>query len=403
MAVIIPWSNALTNLLLFGGVLFIIESIITTKGRTLNVSWINKCLFGFGISFLLLVLMNIILKSDNSGFDYLARISTIVLLPTMIFILANRIPAKQNIKVLKFYAHSVALLSLGTFLVAVGRTLTSAAESSTFLNLAYFKLSSSLVHHEPIYFSIMVGASIFFIFWALLFGAFEQNRILLIVEVLFLLLFLFLLGSRTAILATLACMGIIGAAKSKKHLIYISFTFALLFLLNYKFNPSFRSRADYVINFSTDFDYQNDWSYEGLALRYMTWNCAVEGIKENFLFGTGITESQNYLNDCYRENRYESLLYFSRKNGSVFNSHNVYLDIFLKFGLSGIVILIGILVLMLLSAVKNNNIMLFVLVVFFMINGLTESLLVREKGIVFFSFFFGLFLCFNPKRKLFKK
>jgi len=48
-------------------------------------------------------------------------------------------------------------------------------------------------------------------------------------------------------------------------------------------------------------------------------------------------------------------------------------------------------------AYKDHNILMILLIMFFLINGITESLLVREKGIVFFSFMLGLL--FSLRRK----
>ncbi|WP_375325927.1 O-antigen ligase family protein [Flagellimonas sp. GZD32] len=401
MAVIIPWSNALTNLLMAGGVLFIIQNIITNKKRSSETNKLNKVLFALVAAFVMLVLINILANKDYTALKYLARIATIILLPTMIYVMAIKIPHKQKLKVLQYYVHSVFALSLGTIVVAFSKTLLEASTPFNLINLTYFELSNSLVHHEPIYFSIMVGAAILFGSSTLYINKINEKSIIYYIELVFLLLFLFLLGSRTAIVSTFIGLGILAATKSRKLLVYLIISFSLLFLMNYKFNSSFQSRVDHVVNFSKDFDYQNDWSYEGLALRYMTWNCSFEGIKENFMFGTGISEAQTYLNNCYKENKYESLLYFNRQNGTVFNSHNTYLDVFLKFGIFGMVILATILILLILSAIKNRNTLLLITVTFFMLNGLTESILVREKGIIFFSFFLGLFLCFKSRQNQF--
>jgi len=399
LAVVIPWSNALTNLLLAGGVLFIIQNIITNKRTRIKLRAIQKMLLVFGLAFLSLILIKVLISTDYSGLAYLARISTVVYLPAMLYLMAGKIPETQNRKVLQLFIHSVFVLSVGTLAIAVVKTLTRASSPLSMVNLAYREFSGSLVHHEPVYFSIFVGASIVFGCWLLLFDPDKRKNYIYYFEVLFLFIFLFLLGSGTAILATIVCVGIICAIKSRKLLIYSILSFGALFILNYSLNKSFQFKVDDVLNFNTSFDYQGNSSYEGLAIRYGTWKCSIDGIKENLWTGIGISHSQEYLDTCYREKGYQSLTYLMENKGTVFNSHNVYLDVFLKFGLIGFLIFLVLLVLLVMTAIKKWNILLLLMLVFFMIMGATESILVREKGIIFFSFFFGLFLCLNPSKQ----
>jgi O-antigen ligase len=400
MAVVIPWSNALTNLLMVGGVLFIIQNLITNNGSLTKLKTFPKMLLLSVITFLIVILINIFLHSDYSGLDYLKRISSLILLPTMLFIMVERIPESGSSRVFQLYTHSVSVLALGTMVTSIAKMAIKASGPISMTNLAYEELSGALIHHQPIYFSIFVGAAIIFGCWLLLSHQNKRKLVIYYLEMGFLIFFLFLLGSRTAILATFICIGILGVFKSRKLLMYLIISFSLLFFLSYKFIPSFQNRVDYVLSFNTNFDYHNDWSYEGLALRYMTWNCSIEGIKEHIWIGTGITQAQSYLDSCYKEKGYESLLYFKKHNGTVFNSHNVYLDIFLKFGLLGFSVFLILLILLFISSIKDRNILLLLMLIFFIVNGFTESILVREKGILFFAFFFGLLLCIKPKEQI---
>ncbi|TKD65091.1 O-antigen ligase [Flavobacterium sp. ASW18X] len=396
MAVVLPWSNAFMNVLIFGGVLFIVQNIIIDRkvvSRLKNGGWLfYLCLIFIGVIF-----TNGIVLEDPKGFQYVLRMSTVLILPVMIQIMIGKTTDKQLKSIINLYIHSVSILCLTSLITAIVRVIFKENAVLGLKDISYTNLSSVLVNHEPIYFSLFVGLGVLMV-TSLIFVRGKDKKSLYVLELAFLLFFLFLLGSRTAILATFVALGVFGLVRSKRFLLGLTVLFALIFTINYLYNDSFKSRIDFVLNFNTEFNFQQDWSYEGLAVRYMTWNCSLEGIKENFWFGTGVTKAQLYLDNCYKENEYQSLLFFNKEHGSIFNSHNLYLGVFLKLGVVGFILLMAIIILILYKSIRDKNIHLLLILTFFMVNGLTESVLVREKGIMLFTFFFGLFLCYNPRR-----
>ncbi|MDE3742225.1 O-antigen ligase family protein [Maribacter polysaccharolyticus] len=397
MAVVLPWSNAFMNILIFGGILFIIQNAIIDK-RIFSRLKKASLLFYLCLAFIGMILLNGVLLNDPKGFHYVLRMLTVLILPVMMKIMIGKTTDNQIRKIINLYIHSVSILCLASLLIAISGMVLKANTVLTLKDIAYTNLSSVLVNHEPIYFSLFVGLAILLATSEFLSKKNSRKSLIYVVGVVFLLLFLFLLGSRTTILATFVSLGVLGIVRSRKFLVGLLLLFTIIFAVNYNYNSSFRLRIDYVINFNTEFNFQENWSYEGLAVRFMTWNCSLEGISNHFWLGTGVSGAQDYLDNCFREHKYESLLFFTRENGAVFNSHNLYLDVFLKLGVFGFVLLMTILILILYKSSRYKNIHLLLILTFFMVNGLTESVLVREKGIMLFTFFFGLFLCYNPKQ-----
>ncbi|WP_082986027.1 O-antigen ligase family protein [Bizionia sp. APA-3] len=90
---------------------------------------------------------------------------------------------------------------------------------------------------------------------------------------------------------------------------------------------------------------------------------------------------------------YETGYVIAYKN--LYNSHNQYLNYLSVNGLFGLLVFLSMLFYMLFVAIKRNQIFLISTILLFSISCLTESYLVRNKGIVLFSFIITIFLIYN--------
>ncbi|RDC62978.1 hypothetical protein AHMF7616_01577 [Adhaeribacter pallidiroseus] len=127
-------------------------------------------------------------------------------------------------------------------------------------------------------------------------------------------------------------------------------------------------------------------------------NCAYQLISANWLFGVGTGDSQDYLNKCYKDSKFSSLMYQDS-----YNTHNAYLEIWSKNGVFSFILLIIILIMPLTISFKYDNIIYFSFLFIFCLTSLTESTLNSQKGVVFYSFFNSL-LAFNmPYFKYYSK
>jgi len=330
------------------------------------------------------------LENPEDGIHYLARISLIMTIPLGIYYFKRMNSGIINKVILNGYVHSVVILAFVTIVYGLFKWFTNTENLPIEQFLTYKGLAHLLVNHQPIYFSLFIGFGCILSYSAFLDSKKNKTKGLYLSECIFLLVFIFLLGARTAIVSTLICIAIMAFRSSRKALLILGLSFSLLFATNYSYNKTFKTRVDYLLEFTTDFDYHSSWSYEGLAFRFMTWNCSIEVIKNNFWFGTGISGAQKQLNACYYDNSYDSLIYFIENDKTKFNSHNVFLEVFVTTGLLGAVILIAIFIYYLIFAIKKSRFLLLIFIVYFLLNGLTESLFIREKGILFFALFLGI-------------
>ncbi len=396
LAVVLPWSNAISNILI--GILIFI-SLKNSFQESFYVDKEKRAGIGLLFVFVVFSVISISYSYDVAqSYKYLARLSLLFVIPFVILLGERRYEKEKLNYILALFLHSVFVLAVLTLLFAVIKWINTDNIDNIWSFITYTNLSTRIINHQPIYFSLYIGFALIIGSNKLLNKKRKGNINLLLIEIFFLFLFLFLLGARTAIFATFVCMMILFVLKSKKKFFIFIFFGVLLFSINYSFNESFKKRIDYLLEFKKEFDYSSSWSYEGLALRMMTWDCSIDIIKDNFWFGTGIGGAQNLLDECYVNKSYESLVYFKKTNGTSFNSHSLLLDVFLRTGVLGFTVIFFMFIFFLFHSYKTKNIVLFIFLLFFLLNGITDSLFVREKGIVFFAFFLGVTSCIRIEK-----
>ena len=113
-------------------------------------------------------------------------------------------------------------------------------------------------------------------------------------------------------------------------------------------------------------------------------------LKEHWLFGLGPVELQKHL---------DALLFlssfFAGHALGTFNTHNEYLNQWLSFGLGGFIFFISILFIHFRKAILNQNLIYLFLLIILSITFLTENVLSRQQGVLFYSLFTSLFFFQN--------
>ncbi|MDQ3190536.1 MAG: O-antigen ligase family protein [Bacteroidota bacterium] len=122
------------------------------------------------------------------------------------------------------------------------------------------------------------------------------------------------------------------------------------------------------------------------SVRVLVWNTAKELIMENPYFGTGTGDVKDKLTEKYKVKEY---IIASEKK---LNAHNQFLQTAIALGVFGLILLLLNMFIPLFYAIKYKSwiFLLFILIMIF--NFLTESLLERQAGVIFYAFFNSLFL-----------
>ena len=120
------------------------------------------------------------------------------------------------------------------------------------------------------------------------------------------------------------------------------------------------------------------------------WKISYDLIKEN-LFGYGVGDAMHMTNSKLKKYGYNEMVKHD------YNPHNQYLQIGLELGILPLFIFIFGCFFLVVKALKSNNHFLLFIVLNLMFNCCFESMLQRQSGIVFYTFFICLFLQWNVK------
>lgn len=250
----------------------------------------------------------------------------------------------------------------------------------TFLNQRYdygravALLLKYIPHH--IYMSMFILISIF----ATLAGRIESGyntKSVYILPILY--LFLILLGSRMAIILGIIVLPLFllrkmkGKKNQKKVIILGGVLMCILIIISFS-NNYVRDKIIYsyydLLNIATE-----EKPFFGVSFRQQVWGSALDLIYQSPLFGYGIGDIQEVLNNNYAKKELIGL-----------NAHNQYLQFILQHG----IIIFFTLLLFVIKLIKKclqkkNSILLFSWVILLSFC-LTESILNRQWGIVLFAF-----------------
>ncbi len=157
--------------------------------------------------------------------------------------------------------------------------------------------------------------------------------------------------------------------------------------------PKNRERFKEAINYDQQYGLSKKWGEK--QMRYLIWSSCLELICEKPLIGWGTGNTQDELEKVYKRNEYISLTYFDNTR---FNAHDQFLETTIALGLVGLFILLAGIISAIRVALRNKNYLYIIFISAFIISCITESMLERQNGLVFFAFF-NSFLLLNNLNK----
>ncbi len=267
-----------------------------------------------------------------------------------------------------------------------------AGEAFAFKYFYYSQLTSYLQLH-PAYFTLFIGLAIWGQFWWVgeqMRASQKVNWYLTALISLWLLTFMVLLASRMQLLAFLLVSSVAGFfyLYRLKLLIEGGVVAAVLLLLGISLlmaSPNASSRMKGLVD-KQAFTQDKHISNNSITIRRAIWGASWEVFLQNPVVGTGIADVQSDLQAQYHANDYEYGA--SRRLGP----HSAYWATVLATGILGLIYLFLLFGFgAWLSWQKQNPLYLAVLI-FFGLSSLTESMLSRQWGIVFFALTTALML-----------
>jgi O-antigen ligase len=225
------------------------------------------------------------------------------------------------------------------------------------------------------YYSLYVGFSLIILAESIFRIPKRVYRVVLAMVFCFLFAFLGILSSRTSFLAVVLLLIfyvtrlIFQRAFRKRKLAAIAVTLIVLVVLALQ-SPFLQSRIGTILYGGTESD-----------PRYILFQCGWKIFAENFWFGVGVADVEPLAMECYKTfNDTEAI-------ENQYNFHNVFLQLGSSTGIFGLLCFVALIVTLFLKAIRINTITHIGFIFLFSLACITESLLTRNKGVIFFATF----------------
>lgn len=252
---------------------------------------------------------------------------------------------------------------------------------------SYDKFSGDRLH--PTYLSMYVVFSFFILFIDVLKSA--KIDFLRVIPIVIFPVYLVLLSSKAGILSFMLLLVFVFVYKLiakdySRFLLFISL-FAFIFSIGlYKTIPTAKKRMQNAEK-SIEQNTKNNKTEktDGTSVRLMVWEEAIKSILQKPLFGHGTGMEKEILLKSNNISSSEHMLELKP------DAHNQYLQTAIAIGFLGLALLLYILILPTILSFKYNNIVFLIFLIIISFNFLFESIIERQSGIMFFSFFISLF------------
>lgn len=168
---------------------------------------------------------------------------------------------------------------------------------------------------------------------------------------------------------------------------------ALIFSLILVFLPGPVNRLNTIVKDIRTYRAKDDHAVDTAGQRILIWQSAWAVIQDNFWFGTGLGNDNDALHAEYERRGYNFLL--EKK----LNAHNQFLQTFLALGVGAFLYFIVYMSLPIFYGIKNRDFLLLLFGLIILINSLTESILNRQAGIVFWTIWGTLLFTFHQQKE----
>ncbi len=200
--------------------------------------------------------------------------------------------------------------------------------------------------------------------------------------ILFFSLVIFLTASRIAMIALV--LFFLYKSILNKRKFYLKIVILILFsgVFAYSFSPDFRLKITQLKNFK-GFSYYDNNDYGSVSLRVAKIKAATRVWKKNKWFGVGYGQVEEQLINFYKTKSIQCWPCMKRK----YNTHNEYLQILASLGNFGLFLFFLLIGYLFVDALVHKKHMLLDIIFVFLMFGLTESILERQRGITALLFF----------------
>jgi O-antigen ligase len=381
LVVSLPFHYHVSSLLILSGTaLFLITSIKKRNFHLAELDILSLCFFAF-FAMDLLGLLYTDKQNIKYGLSFLEKHHASILIPLVFF--GYYVDSQKRSALFRYFCTACLVACL---ICIIANVLYSLQNYGTFIHpwrFSHLRLAEP-IGLTPVYFSLYIGMAIAIITEKLLTDVITvKEKICNISILLIFLAFLIALGARTVtvtlmVMVLLRILAHAKSAKSYKALI-IAAVLPIVFIAFILLNPVAKMRFMDMAKSS----YENS-NYGSYFARWKIWEPGLSVIKDNIWFGVGTGDHQTELNKAF-------VKYNFAEGVEIFNMHNQYLQTLLSHGIFGLLILVFSLTHQMLKALARQDYLYMSFIFLFSFGCLTESLLNRNKGLIFYLVFSFIF------------
>ncbi|MFS4446111.1 O-antigen ligase family protein [Maribacter sp. 2307UL18-2] len=385
----IPLYPKLTTLCIMGYALF---TLVGFKKKNLSRLWDRKTLLLLAILYVLFIIGLSYTIDVQTGVSKIQTQASFFVIP---FFFIDSFHGKEDRSYFfQWFNWGLLVTVLICFLNAFGRVFSNTGlyvvdAFSKKHNIFLYQEFSGVLDLHPTYFSLYLGLAIFYLLFAFRVESKYKPALRWTMIVIFFIA-LFLTSSKAGIFSFMLisfAYQLYRTIKMKKKSDKLIFPILILgFVLMFMANPLISKRTFQAFKSTQNFIVDEGQSNESTSKRFSLWHVSVKSIEEKMFLGYGTGSVNKVLNNSCIEFFSFSVCEGIRNN----NTHNQYLNLALSNGLPVLILFVAALLLALFKAVSNRDALYVLFTLFFALNFFFESLLERERGVVFFMVFMVL-------------
>ncbi len=364
--------------------IWLIEGKFKEKLQRIKADRFRQNILWFGLIYILYLVGFLYSKNQYYAFLDLQTKLSLLIFPIFFATIDDNILTKKKDKILYYYI----LGCIVTTIILLVHSSLNFWESSSFDEFYYSNLTW---YHHASYIAMFLIFTIGILYYKFYTPDQKSNKkykIVLIFLIIYFSFFVLILSSKAGIISLLIIFlcHLVFLIYQKKYVGSIAMLLIYVLTLwagsNYLSVTSNRlSSAQQAIT-SENHDISSN---ESTTERLLIYQSSLTIIKENILLGVGTGDANDALIKYYKTHQYSGAL------ENRLNAHNQYLQTFIAIGILGFIVLICTLFIPVFKAFKKRNILYLLLLLLVSFNLLFESMFERQAGVVFYSFFNGLF------------
>jgi hypothetical protein len=357
----IPFFSAISNILLvYIAIVLLMDSFKSKEKGNKVLRNTNVYLIVYLLSFGVLVFLNFFVHSDISSYSK----ESFFLIYPIIFVAGRKYIDIRDV----FIYFLIGVFSSIIILIVFG------IYSGTILEFPNTKFSRELLDISHVYYGVLIGCSLIILYTQY----FKEKKIIVLGFCIFGIGLLLYIGARMSLLASVFIASVFFIDLLKNYKLKVLVFFILIGIIGVlSSHPRIKSGTERIVLLKTAIE-QNDETYlkknswRNMNMRFFVLKHSLEEIPEHPWFGVGLSNVKDELYDISMNRN----LCYTKK----INPHNQYAHYLYALGLPlGAYFIVFYLLIMIFSFKRNKS--LFLIMSFLSFCMMTESLLVREKGL----------------------